>query len=147
MNPHSEVDVLLVEDNPRDAELTVRALKRSNVCNAITVIKDGQEALDWLAGEGAHTGRNLEQKPSVVLLDLKLPKIDGLGVLKSIRANERTRLIPVVMLTSSKEEKDILESYKLGANSYIVKPVGFDNFSAAVREAGQFWVLVNERPV
>jgi two-component system response regulator len=146
MSQNAEVDVLLVEDNARDAELTIRALRRNNFANKIITVRDGQEALDWLSATGAYASRNLEQKPSVVLLDLKLPKVDGLEVLRAIRADARTKLIPVVMLTSSREERDILESYKLGANSYIVKPVEFDNFSAAVSEAGHYWVLVNERP-
>ena len=146
MNLNSEVDVLLVEDNSSDAELTIRALKRNKLRNNIITVKDGQEALDWLLGSGAYAARNSDLKPGVVLLDLKLPKVDGLEVLRAIRGNEKTKLIPVVMLTSSREARDIQESYKLGANSYIVKPVEFEHFSAAVSEAGHYWGLVNERP-
>jgi DNA-binding response OmpR family regulator len=146
MNPTASVDVLLVDDNPRDAELAVRALRRRHFSNNIIVVKDGQEALDWLLCRGPYAERDRNQVPKVVLLDLKLPKIDGLEVLRTIRSEERTKLIPVVMLTSSREERDIIESYKLGANSYIVKPVEFDNFSAAVTEAGHYWLLVNEKP-
>lgn len=143
MNPHVEVEVLLVEDNPRDAELTLRSLKKHHLANHVVHVKDGQEALDWLTGSGTYAGRDIQQKPKVVLLDLKLPKMNGLEVLAAIRGNEATRLIPVVVLTSSQEQKDVVESYRLGVNSYIVKPVDFEKFSAAVAETGHYWLLVN----
>ena len=146
MNPHTEVELLLVEDNPRDAELTLRALRKRHLANHIVHVSDGQAALDWLFGTGPHAGRDTNHTPKVVLLDLKLPKVDGLEVLRAIRADERTRLLPVVVVTSSREERDIVESYQLGVNSYVVKPVEFENFSAAVAELGSYWLLVNERP-
>lgn len=146
MNNQQEVEVLLVEDNPRDAELTLRTFKKHNLANRVMHVEDGQQALDWLLGGGAYAGRDTNQQPKVVLLDLKLPKLTGLEVLAAIRANPRTRLQPVVVLTSSREEQDMVESYKLGVNSYIVKPVEFDNFSSAVAEAGHYWLLINELP-
>ena len=145
MNP-LQVEVLLIEDNPRDAEMTLRTLRKRNLANNVIHIKDGQEALDWLFGRGAFAGRDPCQHPSVTLLDLKLPKVDGLEVLRAIRADERTKFIPVVMMTSSREEQDVVESYKLGVNSYVVKPVDFDKFSAAVAQLGQYWLLLNEKP-
>jgi two-component system, response regulator len=146
MTKNAEVEILLVEDNARDAELTLRALQKRHLVNAIVHVRDGQEALDWLDGSGTHAGRDRNLRPKVILLDLKLPKLSGLEVLRAIRSEERTRLLPVVVLTSSREDTDIAESYKLGVNSYIVKPVDFDNFSAAVAQAGQYWLLINERP-
>ena len=146
MNNLHEVDVLLVEDNPRDAELTLRTWRKHNLANHVVHVLDGQQALDWLFGAGAHAGRDTNNRPKVILLDLKLPKVDGLEVLRAMRGDERTRFIPVVVLTSSREERDVVESYKLGVNSYIVKPVDFDNFSAAVAELGHYWLLVNEDP-
>ncbi len=146
MNPSATVDVLLVDDNPRDAELAVRALRKRHLANNIIVLTDGQQALDWLLCQGSYADRDKRQVPKLVLLDLKLPKVDGLEVLRTLRREERTKLIPIVMLTSSREERDIIASYQLGANSYIVKPVEFENFSAAVAEAGHYWVLVNEKP-
>lgn len=146
MSSYSEVEVLLVEDNPRDAEMTLRTLRRRNLANGIVHVKDGQEALDWLFGEGVHGGRDVTRPPGIVLLDLKLPKVDGLEVLKAVRADERTRRIPVIVLTSSKEDRDVIESYELGVNSYIVKPVDFDNFSASVAEVGHYWLLLNQKP-
>lgn len=146
MQPYQHVEILLVEDNPRDAELTLRALRRRNLGNQIAHVKDGQEAIDWIFGQGSHQGRDINQRPRVILLDLKLPKVDGLAVLQAIRSDARTRLIPVVVLTSSREERDVVESYRLGVNSYIVKPVDFENFSAAVAEAGHYWLLVNHEP-
>lgn len=128
--------ILLVEDNPDDERLTIRALKRGNIANQIVVARNGEEALNILF--------SLETLPTVVLLDIKLPKIDGLEVLRAIRANERTHLLPVVILTSSSEERDIIESYNLGANSYVRKPVEFDRFTEAVRQLGLYWVLINE---
>lgn len=146
MQDYQHVEILLVEDNPRDAELTLRALRKHNLANKIVHVKDGQEAIDWIFGKGAHMGRDINQRPKVVMLDLKLPKVDGLDVLRAVRADDRTRLIPVVVLTSSREERDVVESYRLGVNSFIVKPVDFDNFSVAVAEAGHYWLLVNHEP-
>ena len=137
--------ILLVEDNPDDELLTTRALAKSNVANEIVVVRDGAEALDFLLGEGAYEGRDTADLPQVVLLDLHLPKIDGLEVLRRIRADERAKLIPVVILTSSDEERDLIESYKLGANSYVRKPVDFAEFSEAVQQLGLYWLLVNSR--
>ena len=140
-------EILLVEDNPHDAELTIRALKKRNLANHLVHVQDGQAALDFLFCTGAHEGRDVQQRPKVVLLDLKLPKVDGIEVLRQLRADERTRLLPVVVLTSSREERDILETYQLGANSYIVKPVEFENFSEAVSNLGLYWLLLNEPPI
>jgi two-component system response regulator len=136
--------ILLVEDNPDDVTLTERALKKSRIVNKLVVAKDGVEALDYLFGGGNWAGRDLSNMPEVVLLDLKLPKIDGLEVLKRIRANKHTKLLPVVILTSSKEEKDIISGYTLGANSYIRKPVNFNQFADAVRQLGLYWLVLNE---
>lgn len=138
--------ILLVEDNPDDVALTMRALKQNNITNEMVVAKDGAEALDYLFGTGAYSGRDTSITPQVVLLDLKLPKIDGLEVLKRLRADRLTRLLPVVILTSSKEEQDLLNSYNLGANSYIRKPVDFNQFTDAVRHLGLYWLLLNEAP-
>ena len=139
-----EKAILLVEDNADDEELTVRALKRNNVTNELVVARDGVEALDYLFGTGKYAGRNTAILPGLVLLDLKLPKIDGLEVLRRIRADERTRRMPVTMLTSSKQEQDVIRSYDLGANSYIRKPVDFNQFSDAVRQLGLYWLMLNE---
>jgi two-component system response regulator len=141
------VEVLLVEDNPDDAELSMYALKKHRIANRIHHAKDGAEAIDYLFGEGTYAGRNVEETPKVVLLELKLPKVDGLEVLKRIKSDPRTRHIPVVVLTSSREEKDIFESYTFGVNSYIVKPIDFEQFSESVRQLGYYWVLLNESSV
>src|SRR5580704_11494943 len=138
--------ILLVEDNPDDEALTLRALKKNNITNEVVVARDGAEALDYLFGTGAYAGRDTSILPQVTLLDLKLPKIDGLEVLKRLRADERTKLLPVVILTSSNEEQDRLRGYGLGANSYVRKPVDFDQFIDAVRQLGLYWLLLNERP-
>ena len=138
--------ILLVEDNPDDEALTLRALKKNNIQNEIVVARDGQEALDYLFGKGTHTSRDINELPQVVLLDLKLPKIEGMEVLKSIRTNEVTKLLPVVILTSSKEEIDLINSYKLGANSYIRKPVDFDQFVESIKQLGLYWLVLNEAP-
>ncbi len=138
--------ILLVEDNPDDADLTIRALKRGNISNPIVLARNGAEALDYLFGTGAYAGRNSADPPKVVLLDLKLPKVDGLEVLRRIRSDERTRTLPVVILTSSDEQRDVVESYHLGANSYVRKPVGFAEFTEAVRQLGLYWVLINRQP-
>lgn len=136
--------ILLVEDNPDDEALTVRALKKSNIANEVVVAHDGVEALDYLFGEGVHAGRDVTQMPQVVLLDLKLPKLDGLGVLRRLRADLRTRLLPVVILTSSNEGQDRVNGYGLGANSYVRKPVDFDAFVAAAAQLGLYWLVLNE---
>lgn len=138
--------ILLVEDNPQDLELALRALKKANVTNRIEVARDGAEALDFVFCEGAHEGRRIEDAPQVILLDLKLPKVDGLEVLQRIKGDPRTRSIPVVVLTSSKEQRDVVESYHLGSNSYVVKPVSFDQFVVAVQQLGLYWLLINQPP-
>ncbi len=138
--------ILLVEDNPDDVELTLRSLRKNNILNEVVVAGDGAEALDYLLGTGAHAGRDLSVMPAVILLDLKLPRIDGLEVLQRLRADERTKLLPVVILTSSKEEQDMLKGYKLGSNSYVRKPVDFTQFSDAVKQLGLYWLLLNEPP-
>jgi two-component system response regulator len=138
--------ILLVEDNPDDVDLTLRAFKKNNISNKVIVAKDGVEALDYLRGTGMYAGRNVKELPVVVMLDLKLPKISGMEVLRNIRQDELTRLIPVVILTSSVEQKDVVEGYKLGANSYIRKPVDFDQFVEAVKLLGLYWTLWNETP-
>ena len=138
--------ILLVEDNPDDEALTLRALKKNNIQNDVVIARDGAEALDYLFGTGAYAGRDVSALPSVTLLDLKLPKIDGLEVLKRIRSNERTRFLPVVILTSSNEKQDLIEGYRSGANSYIRKPVDFTQFTQAIRELGSYWLVLNEAP-
>ena len=138
--------ILLVEDNPDDIELTRLALERCGVANRLEVAMDGAEALDYLFGTGAHEGRDVTDRPAVVLLDIKLPKIDGIEVLRRIRDDERTRLVPVVMLTSSKFDKELIETYGLGANSYMRKPVEFEQFIDTVRQLGFYWLLINESP-
>ena len=136
--------ILLVEDNPSDVGLTQRALAKSRVSNELVVAEDGQEALDYLFGAGAYAGREVTELPALVLLDLKLPRVDGLEVLRQIRADERTRRLPVVILTTSKEEQDVAQSYDLGANSYIRKPVDFTQFAQAVEHLGLYWLVLNE---
>jgi CheY-like chemotaxis protein len=136
--------LLLVEDNPDDEALTLRAFAKNNIANEVVVARDGVEALDYLFGTGAHAGRDVRVQPQVILLDLKLPRIDGLDVLRRLRADERTTLLPVVILTTSKEEQDIIQSYRLGANSYIRKPVDFVQFIEAVRQLGLYWLVLNE---
>lgn len=143
---YKELQILLVEDNMSDAMLTIRALKKHNLANNLVHLYDGAQALDFLFGKGEYEGRNLAEKPKVIFLDLKMPKVDGLEVLRQLKADDRTKLIPVVMMTSSKEEKDIIESHRLGVNSYIVKPVGFENFSKTVADLGMYWLLVNQTP-
>ncbi len=139
--------ILLVEDNPNDAKLTVHALEKSNLVNEIVVARDGAEALDYLFGTGAYEGRDTSVMPMFVLLDLKLPRVDGFEVLQKLRSDGRTRFLPIVVLTSSKEEKDIIESYSLGVNSYVCKPVDFSGFMDAARQLGLYWLLLNESPV
>ena len=138
--------ILLVEDNPDDVDLTLRALKQGNILNEVVVARDGVEALDYLFGTGAHAGRDLSIMPTVVMLDLQLPKIGGLEVLRRLRADERTKLLPVVILTSSKEEQDLINGYELGANSYIRKPVDFVKFTKSVSQLCLYWLVLNERP-
>jgi two-component system response regulator len=141
-----EIEILLVEDNPTDAELTMRALKRKNLINKLVWVKDGAEALDFLFAKGEYSHRNVDDLPKLILLDLRMPKVDGLEVLHKIKEDERTRRIPVVVLTSSKEDRDIVESYKLGVNSYVSKPVEFDEFIDAVSTMGFYWILINKPP-
>jgi CheY-like chemotaxis protein len=139
-------DVLLVEDNPNDALLAIRSLKENKLANEIVHLKDGQEAIDYLLQQGSYTGKKVFL-PKVILLDLKLPKVNGLEVLKALRAHPETKLVPIVILTSSQVESDLIESYKLGANSYIVKPVDFENFSKSIREVGLYWLILNKPPI
>jgi two-component system response regulator len=138
--------ILLVEDNPDDAKLTLRAFKRNNMVNPVIVARDGVEALDIVFARGAHAGRAGKPPPTLIILDLKLPKLDGLGVLRALRADERTRLIPVVILTSSKEDQDLIQGYSLGANSYVRKPVDFAEFQEAARLLGIYWLMTNQAP-
>jgi CheY-like chemotaxis protein len=138
------IEILLVEDNPRDVEMTLRALKKKNLANKVHVVTDGAEALDFIFSRGAYAHRDPNHVPKVVLLDLKLPKVSGLEVLRAIKGDEQTRTIPVVVLTSSQEEKDMVESYRLGVNSYIVKPLDFDKFVEAVGQLGLYWLLINK---
>ena len=142
----SEVEILLAEDNASDAEMTIAALKKNGLANKLLHVKDGAAALDFLFAEGEYSGRNVEKKPKVILLDLKMPKVNGIEVLQKIRTDERTKNIPVVMLTSSKEDPDIKNCYDLGVNSYVVKPVEFEDFQKAVTELGLYWMIVNQQP-
>jgi len=141
------VDILLVEDNPNEAQLTIRSFKKSNVANRLIHIDDGAEALDFIFARNKYAGRRIENLPKLILLDLKLPKLSGLEILKKVKEDERTKIIPVIVLTSSKEEPDIIACYKLGVNSYIVKPVNFDSFSKAIVELGMYWMFLNVPPV
>lgn len=145
-NVENEVEVLLVEDNPTDAELCIRSLTKSNLANNLFWVKDGAEALDFIFATGAYSGRKVTMPPKVILLDLRLPKVEGMEVLRRVKADERTRSIPVVVLTSSKEDRDVAESYHLGVNSFISKPVGFEEFSRTVKELGLYWLLINRPP-
>ena len=146
MNDPNEVEILLVEDNTADLELAMRALKKNHLANRVVVVTDGEEALDFIFARGRYSDRHVENAPKVILLDLKLPKVNGLEVLRAIKSDPRTKAFPVVILTSSKEESDIVESYQLGVNSYIVKPVVFDKFVEAVNNLGMYWLLLNQRP-
>jgi CheY-like chemotaxis protein len=146
MSLNNPVEILLVEDNPNDLELALHALKRNHLANHIEVVRDGADALDFIFCTGAYAHRHVEDQPRVILLDLKLPKVDGMEVLQRIKGDPRTRSIPVVMLTSSREERDVVESYELGVNSYIVKPVDFEQFTEAVRGLGMYWLLLNQPP-
>lgn len=142
----TEPDIVLVEDNPNDAEITIRSLKKHHLANKLVWLKDGVEALDFLLARGEYASRNINDLPRVVFLDLKLPKVDGMEVLTEIRKNEVTKKIPVVVLTSSKEEQDVVKTYDLGVNSYIVKPVEFENFAKAIAEVGFYWLVTNTTP-
>lgn len=146
MDVNKTVEILLVEDSDHDAELALRSLKKNNISNKVVRLKDGEEALEFLFGEGDYEGRSIHNQPRVILLDLKMPKVDGLEVLKAVRKNKNTENIPIVMLTSSKEERDLVEGYELGVNSFIVKPVEFNSFMEAVKEIGFYWVILNELP-
>ena len=140
------IEILLVEDNATDAELTMRALKKHNLANNLIWVKDGAEALDFIFATGSYAERKVNEIPKVILLDLRLPKVDGLEVLRKVKSDDRTKMIPVVVLTSSQEEKDIIETYKLGVNSYISKPVEFESFVKTVSDLGFYWVLMNKSP-
>jgi two-component system response regulator len=144
MNTDYKIEILLVEDNVYDAEMTIRALKKINLANKLIHVKDGAEALDFIFAKGAFAHREIENKPKVILLDIKMPKVDGIEVLRQIKSNETTRTIPVVIMTSSKEEQDLITSYDLGVNSYVVKPVDFESFAKAVSELGFYWLITNQ---
>ena len=141
---NENVEILLVEDNPHDAEMTIRALKKVNLANRLIHLKDGAEALDFIFARGPWSDRQIEDRPKVILLDIKMPKVDGIEVLRQIKSNESTKVIPVVIMTSSKEEQDIIASYNLGVNSYVVKPVDFEGFAKAVSELGFYWLITNQ---
>jgi two-component system response regulator len=147
METSEPVDILLVEDNPNDAELTIRALQKHNLANRLIAVEDGAEALDFVFCRGKYAAREFSHRPKVVLLDLKLPKVSGLDVLRALKQDERTRFVPVVIVTSSREDPDIKTAYELGANSYVVKPVDFDAFAEAVSNLGMYWLLVNQPPM
>ena len=146
MSTDTPVEILIVEDNPHDLEMTMRGLQKARLVNNIQVARDGEEALDFIFCEGAHAGRSFDDQPRVILLDIKLPKVDGLEVLARLKADPRTSNIPVVMLTSSQEQSDLVQSYQQGVNSYIVKPVNFESFVQAVADLGMYWVLLNQPP-
>ncbi|MEJ7558460.1 MAG: response regulator [Pedobacter sp.] len=144
--PNGNTDILLVEDNRSDALLTIRALKKHNLANNLVHLTDGAQAIDYIFAFGEYIGRDINQKPKVIFLDIKMPKVNGLEVLRQVKNDERTKNIPIVMMTSSKEEKDIVESHELGVNSYVVKPVGFENFSKTIADLGFYWLVVNNTP-
>jgi len=146
MTEPNEVEILFIEDNPHEAELTIRGLRKHNLVNKLKHIDDGEEALDFIFSRRTYASRENSPNPKLIILDLKLPKIDGLEILRQLKADERTRIIPVVVLTSSQEEKDVIESYRLGVNSYIVKPVNFESFGKAVADLGLYWVILNHSP-
>jgi len=146
MTEPNEIEILFIEDNPHEAELTIRGLRKHNLVNKLKHIDDGEEALDFIFSRGTYSSRENSPNPRLIILDLKLPKIDGLEILRQLKADERTRIIPVVVLTSSQEEKDVIESYRLGVNSYIVKPVNFESFGKAVADLGLYWVILNHSP-
>jgi len=146
MENFNEVEILIVEDNPNDAEMALRALKKNKLANNVLIVEDGDQALDFIFARGKYSRREKKIRPKIILLDLKLPKVDGLEVLKEIKSNEQTKIIPVIVMTSSKQETDMMKSYQLGVNSYIVKPVDFDKFVDAVRDLGLYWLLLNQQP-
>jgi two-component system response regulator len=146
MNETDGIEILLVEDNQDDLDMTLRALRKANLANRIQIARDGEEALEFIFCEGAHAARKIENTPKLILLDLKLPKVDGMEILKRVKNDARTKRIPTVILTSSKEQRDVVESYHLGVNSYIVKPVNFESFATAVQELGMYWLLLNQPP-
>lgn len=146
MNETNAIEILLVEDSQDDLDMTLRALRKGNLANRVQIARDGVEALEFIFCQGVHAERKIENTPKLILLDLKLPRIDGLQVLERIKGDARTKIIPVVVLTSSKEQKDVIDSYKLGVNSYIVKPVDFESFADAVHELGLYWLLLNQPP-
>jgi len=143
----NEFEIVIVEDNPNDGELMIRSLKKNRLANNIIILKDGEQALDFIFCRGKYTGRDISESPKVMFLDLKLPKVDGLEVLKQMKTNEKTRKIPVIIVTSSKEDPDIATAYDLGANSYVVKPINFDSFIEKMSQIGLYWLAVNEKPV
>lgn len=145
-NEIHNIEIILVEDSIEDANLVIRSLKKNNLGNSIIHLKDGAEALDFIFAKGEYASRKIEDKPKLILLDLKMPKVDGLQVLRTLKADARTKTIPVVIMTSSREDRDLLESYELGVNSYVVKPVSFENFAQAVAELGMYWLMVNQSP-
>ncbi len=145
-NSIHNIEIVLVEDSMEDANLVMRSLKKSNLINSIIHLKDGEEALDFMFAKGIYADRKIEDRPKLVLLDLKMPKVDGLQVLRALKIDERTRTVPVVIMTSSREDRDLIESYKLGVNGYVVKPVAFDNFAKAVAELGIYWLMINQSP-
>ncbi len=144
MQDYQAIEVLLIEDNPEDAELIMRSLRKNNLGNKIIHLQDGEEALDFIFAKGKYSDRRIEEKPKVILLDLKMPKVGGFEVLREIKADERTKNIPIVIMTSSKEERDIIEGYKMGINSYVVKPLDFEGFSKAISNLGIYWLLINQ---
>jgi CheY-like chemotaxis protein len=146
MTDYHQIEILFIEDNHHEAELTIRSLKKHNLANTLKHIDDGAEALDFIFSKGIHSGRENSPYPKLIILDLKLPKVDGLEILRQLKEDERTRMIPVVVLTSSQEEKDVIESYKLGVNSYIVKPVNFESFTTAIADLGFYWFILNQSP-
>ncbi len=140
------IEIILVEDSVEDASLVIRSLKKSNICNSIIHLQDGAEALDFMFARGLYVDRKVEDKPKLILLDLKMPKVDGLQVLRELKADDRTKSVPIVIMTSSREDRDLVECYRLGVNGYVVKPVSFDNFAKAVAELGIFWLMINQSP-
>jgi len=143
---NSPIEILLVEDNIHDAELTIRALKKVNLANNLVHVQDGEEALNFIFGKGQYADRDIQQRPKVILLDIKMPKVDGIEVLRQIKTNETTKAIPVVIMTSSREEQDLISSYQLGVNSYVVKPVNFEAFAKAISDLGLYWLIINQLP-
>jgi two-component system response regulator len=143
---NSPIEILLVEDNIHDAELTIRALKKVNLANNLVHVQDGEEALNFIFGKGQYADRDIQQRPKVILLDIKMPKVDGIEVLRQIKTNETTKAIPVVIMTSSREEQDLITSYQLGVNSYVVKPVNFEAFAKAISDLGLYWLIINQLP-